>query len=280
MKYLLIVVLLLIIYIIEFLILSKDKKFILISLVRYIMLNLLIVLIYFKLKNIYLIILLLIIKIILDKILVFKPLQFKVTNWKKYYSKKPLKIVEKKRLNNINYILKVLKENNFKGGKVLEYGGGNSSVAEAISKNYNIDKFTIVDSNEYGIELLDNKNIKNLNKKCESIFDYNDKIEYDLIYSVGLIEHFQGKELEKCIKRHFKYAKNNSLVLFTFPVPKMKYKVIRFIYEIFNKWQYTDEVPLKKVYVEFLLKKHGKILYSEVNKGLILPQAIILVKKG
>ena len=242
--------------------------------------NLLIVLIYFKLKNIYLIILLLIIKIILDKILVFKPLQFKVTNWKKYYSKKPLKIVEKKRLNNINYILKVLKENNFKGGKVLEYGGGNSSVAEAISKNYNIDKFTIVDSNEYGIELLDNKNIKNLNKKCESIFDYNDKIEYDLIYSVGLIEHFQGKELEKCIKRHFKYAKNNSLVLFTFPVPKMKYKVIRFIYEIFNKWQYTDEVPLKKVYVEYLLKKHGKILYSEVNKGLILPQAIILVKKG
>jgi len=260
MKYFLIFLILMIIYLIEFLLYSREKKFIIVSLIRYVIINFILTLFYLNIENIYVVILLALFKLFLDKIIVFKKLEFKVTDWREYYSKKPLKIVSKKRENNINYILNILEENNFNGRNFLEYGGGNSSVAEAISKKYKVDKFTIVDNNQYGIDLLDNRDIKNLNKQCLSIFDFKDKEIYDLIYSVGLIEHFQGKDFENCVLEHFKYAKKGGYILYTFPVPVFRYKVIRTIYEIFNKWQYTDEIPLNSKTVENVVKKHNGIL--------------------
>ena len=283
MKYILILLVFLLFFLIEFFLFNGRKKELFIYICRYIFIN--IVLFYFVI-NIYnknfdfYLMIIFIVKIIVDKLLVFKKIEFKLTNWEIYYKKKPLKIVTKKRENNINYILNILKEAHFKNFlNVLEYGGGNSRVAEAISKKYNIKKFTIVDNNEWGIKLLKERKIKNLNSQCISIFDYEDENNYDLIYSIGLIEHFQDKNLTKCIQEHFKLVKNKSYVLFTFPIPTLRYKFIRFIYELFDKWQYTDETPLTNSKVEKLVSKYGKIIYNGINKELILPQGVILVMK-
>ena len=277
-----IVIILLLLFVIEYFFQLNNNKKMFIYFCRYILLNsLLYIAIAFCYMREYFWILLFvfIIKLILDKILVFKTLDFKVTNWKEYYEKKPLKIIDKKRKNNIKYIVNVLRTNKFNGGVILEYGGGNSFVAEAISNNFNINKFVIVDSNEYGIKLLDKRNISNLEKHCDSIFDYADKENYDLVYSIGLIEHFQGDYLIKCIDKHFEMCKKGGWVLLTFPVNCFRYRVIRMVLEIFNMWQYTDEVPLKKDYIEKIISENGSVMHSSINKKLILPQAIILIKR-
>lgn len=279
MIYVYLIIVLLFLYVIEFLLYSKDKKFVLVSFLRYLMVNFVYFICLVFIPNVYVMIVITFIKLIIDKVFVFKKLEVKITNWEKYYNKKPLKIVSKKRENNINYILNVLNENKFDGKNFLEYGGGNSHVAGVLSSNYDVSKFTIVDNNEVGIRLLDEKNIKNLDKKCMNLFDFEDKKNYDLCYSIGVIEHFQGKSLEDVIKEHFKYVKKGGYVLITFPAPTLKYKFIRLVYEVFDKWLYTDEVPLVNEKVEKMVKREGKLLHSSVNTSLILPQGIVLVLK-
>lgn len=269
-------------FFIEYYFFSNDKKYLLIYVLRYILVNIFICLIFFLFykKGLYFLLLLSFVKLLVDIFFVFKKLVFKQTDWKKYYSKKPIKIIIKKRNNNICFILNVLKSNSFFGGNVLEYGGGNSMVAEAISNSFDVRKFTIVDSNKYGIELLKNRNIDNLNARCESIFEYKDEKIYDLIYSIGLIEHFQENNLIKCIKEHFRYVKDGGYVLITFPVKCFRYMFIRAVMEVFNLWRYTDEVPLNNKKIGDILKDYGDVIVNEVNSKLILPQAFILVKKG
>lgn len=269
-------------FFIEYYFFSNDKKYLLIYVLRYILVNIFICLIFFLFykKGLYFLLLLSFVKLLVDIFFVFKKLVFMQTDWKKYYSKKPIKIITKKRNNNICFILNVLKNNSFFGGNVLEYGGGNSMVAEAISNSFDVRKFTIVDSNKYGIELLKNRNIDNLNARCESIFEYKDEKIYDLIYSIGLIEHFQENDLIKCIKEHFRYVKDGGYVLITFPVKCFRYMFIRTVMEVFNLWRYTDEVPLNNKKIGDILKDYGDVIVNEVNSKLILPQAIILVKKG
>lgn len=283
MEYLYLFLLITVLFIIEFFLFSKRKNELLVQICRYILVNIVLIVLYLLLKRYFecyiIVLILLILKSFLDIKYVFKEIKFEVTNWEKYYSKKVLKIIEKKRKININYIVSILKEYNFNGRNVVEYGGGNSKVAEVISKEFNIKKFSIVDSNKYGIKLLDKRDIDFLDKNCISIFDFKSKSDYDLAYSVGLIEHFQNEDLIKCIDSHFKYVKKNKYVLFTFPVPSFRYKIVRLVYEIFNIWEFTDEVPLDPEYVKEIISKNNEVIHCSINTKLILPQAIVLAKR-
>lgn len=273
-------ILIIIAFFIEFKLYLKDNYKLSIVLSRYVFINSILLIILLKIQNdVFLVLSVIAIKLFIDRFFAFKDFSYKITNWEKYYCKKNLKIIEKKRKVNIDYITTILKNNNFKGNKIIEYGGGNSKVAEELSKIYKISKFSIVDSNSYGIKLLDGRNIANLDKNCISIFDFETSDKYDLSYSIGLIEHFKNKELVDCVNSHFNYLNSKGLVLITFPVPTIKYRIIRFILEFFDLWNYPDEIPPKVKDIEKIVAQKGQIIHSSINKKLILPQATILVRR-
>lgn len=100
MEYLYLFLLITVLFIIEFFLFSKRKNELLVQICRYILVNIVLIVLYLLLKRYFecyiIVLILLILKSFLDIKYVFKEIKFEVTNWEKYYSKKVLKIIEKK----------------------------------------------------------------------------------------------------------------------------------------------------------------------------------------
>ena len=117
---------------------------------------------------------------------------------------------EHRKKNNIN------KKNYL---KVLEIGGaGNGKILKNIyfSGKY---KITSIDYSKNGNKLLKSNfkinNIKSYKIINANIFFYKVKQKYDFVYSLGFIEHFIKTEV--VIKTHFKFLKNNGILIIGFP---------------------------------------------------------------
>ena len=90
---------------------------------------------------------------------------------------------------------------------------------------------------------------------------------FDLVFSIGLIEHFDKSGTAKAIASHFQLCKPKGMVLITFPTPTLLYKLIRRMAEFARIWRFYDERPLnfEEVITEcskFGIKKHNSILWA------------------
>ncbi len=201
------------------------------------------------------------------------------TNWDLYYKKNPPKIILKGRKIHEDLLVNTLGEREFKSA--LEFGGANSKIAERFSSEYQIRRFLIVDNNKYGLELTKkNVKIENLETKLSNIFSLNITKKFDLVYSIGLIEHFNIKGTKKAILKHIEATKKGGYILLSFPTPTLQYKLVRFLLELIGLWEFADERPLKIDEVLKTLKKFSSIEKVRINRKLLATQAIVLAKKN
>lgn len=203
------------------------------------------------------------------------------TDWTNYYQKKRSvfsTITQRYTLNKIQtYIQKFHKQGDL---LILECGGGNSCFAKQLCDALNIAAYHIIDNNELGISLFEKMDLN-----TKSIIGYKEYLsekllgKYDFVYSIGVIEHFRGKDIEKVIQNHFKCCKKGGFVLISFPTPTLKYRIIRKIMEILHIWQFKDEKPLLFEDVKDHFEIYGNIISVELNKKLPLSQLLVLAKK-
>lgn len=101
----------------------------------------------------------------------------------------------------------------------------------------------------------------------------------DLVFSIGLIEHFSRKDTAVMIKRHFEHCRPGGMVLISFPTPTFRYRVVRSLMENFNLWLFHDERPLQILEVASEMNRYGTKIDERLDSRMGLTQKIFLYKK-
>lgn len=210
------------------------------------------------------------------------------TDWNNYYkerkknnSKIILAITRNTRKITDNIIINMLKKSKLNINSIIELGGADSCFYETLRKEFNNCDYTVIDNSKVGIDIFNEKYKDDKTKAIyqdillENIID----LKSDLVFSAGLIEHFNIDDTSKMIQKHFHFCNDNGLVLITFPTPTILYRILRKISEIIGIWKFPDERPLKKQEVLSECKKYGNVLEVKLNWLIGLTQYIILVKK-
>ncbi|WP_162653326.1 class I SAM-dependent methyltransferase [Lentilitoribacter sp. Alg239-R112] len=206
-----------------------------------------------------------------------------MTDWNKYYKKpaRPTSFTRKVSQRKIEANLKKYWEGG--NGSICEIGGANSCFAVGICHNFDIANYHIVDSNSYGLELLNEKLeiAEMLSWELGDVLSTPSKRdEFDVVYSVGLIEHFTPEDTSRAIKTHFEFCVPGGLVLITFPTPTFLYRIIRFGAELTGQWIFTDERPLKFDEVLNEGNKFGSLLHQSINWKIGLTQGYAVWRKN
>lgn len=206
----------------------------------------------------------------------------KATDWNHYYHK-PKGVTGITRAITQKKIVASLRpyfQN--KDFSVCEFGGANSCVVEKLCSEFSVTNYHIIDSNEYGLSLLDDLNPKaNLTSQAGDVINpkQKHKDKFDLVFSIGLIEHFDAEGTRKAISTHLDVCKPNGIVLITFPTPTILYKSIRFFAETVGVWEFPDERPLKFSEVISTLSDNTTILHQSINWAIGLTQGYIIARK-
>lgn len=204
------------------------------------------------------------------------------TDWTRYYEKPFITAYVTRRITGHILVNMLAKAGFPAGGSIIELGGGNSSFCDTLMDRFHARMYCIVDSNPRGVELFREKHPGPDNETISSdIFelDFASIEPADLVLSIGLIEHFPEERRKETIRRHFELAKPGGLVLITFPVPTLSYRIIRRAAEMLGIWRFPDERPIQLEDAVALCAEHGEVITKRLNRAILLTQGIVLARK-
>lgn len=204
----------------------------------------------------------------------------KKTDWDAYYSR-PSKFTGFFRQITINYILREFNRHGGNIKNICELGGANSCIYSDIYKTYPSAQYTVVDNNATGMGLLKAKNIYEgdlslIEADIMQSLPINKPM--DIVFSIGLIEHFSPTNSAIAIQKHFAFAKEGGLVIITFPTPTWLYRWARKISEALGLWIFHDERPLSLQSVLREMEKYGDCLDSFINWRIVFTQGVVVVR--
>lgn len=212
----------------------------------------------------------------------FKSQQMKKpTDWDNYY-KNPAALAHLTRRFTLTKIINTLRPHILdKTITICEVGGANSCIATTVCNDFDVLNYHILDTNKYGLSLLEDLSVSTeLTSDCFNILERPTEIskKFDMVISVGLIEHFSPEDTRLAITHHFELCKEGGLVLLTFPTPTVLYRLIRFVSEKLGIWDFPDERPLEFEEVLTVARRHGEVLHTSINWMIGLTQGFVLVK--
>lgn len=177
-------------------------------------------------------------------------------------------------------ILKYIKMQNLIINNICEFGGGDSCFYKLFRESFINANYSVFDNSINGV-IYFNKKYENVKTKAYNINILTDNINgnFDLVFSVGLIEHFNKEETKQICIKHFQSTKKGGIVLITYPTPTILYKITRGILERFNLWKFYDERPLLFNEVNNTCKKYGELKVRKLNVAILLTQEILIYKK-
>ena len=202
------------------------------------------------------------------------------TDWNTYYlsrksKRNPFRMITEKLL--LRHIRKYL------AGKIdtiIEIGGGDSCFYKGISSCFPESIYTIIDSSATGIQsFLRQKEFGKRKAIQADVLISPQTAQADLVFSVGLIEHFSQQDTKRCIDSHFALTRPGGLVVISYPTPTWLYRVSRKVLESMQCWPFHDERPLKKEEVLSASEPHGLLLAQQINWYIFLTQEILIFKK-
>jgi SAM-dependent methyltransferase len=208
----------------------------------------------------------------------------KKTDWDQYYSR-PYKTATFSRKITEKILLRLIKKYSPVSCEKLligELGGANSCFFEGVREKIKPAQYYIIDNNQFGLDEFQ-KRIRN----SDNVFLYNKDIlnmesnlKLDIIFSVGLIEHFSVENTKKAVMAHFKMLKPNGIAIISFPTPTFLYRITRFLSEVLGLWIFHDERPLSGQEVSDAVKDNGTILYEKIIWPIFLTQKIMVIRNS
>lgn len=165
-------------------------------------------------------------------------------------------------------------------GSAIELGCGSGLNSLILSQVSNLDKITLVDSNEKAIEIAKNT-FKGSGIKTEilkkDVLKIRPKEKFDIVHSEGLAEHFYGKDRQKIFKKHADLCKEDGKIIIFVPYDSMQYKVFRKAYSMFGKWIW-DEVPFTREEL-FSICKRNKLKILKISSNPLMHEVGVLLQK-
>ena len=164
---------------------------------------------------------------------------------------------------------------------IVEIGGANSCFLDAVLTSISCRSYDVVDTNRYGLSLLEKRaggsGVVRLHEQSVLALDMD--VTADVVYSVGLVEHFQPAETRRAVLAHFEPLRPGGIVIVTFPTPTWLYRASRRCIELAGMWKFPDERPLKPAEVRAALEEKGEILFEKTLWPLVLTQHLIVARR-
>ena len=164
---------------------------------------------------------------------------------------------------------------------ILEIGGANSCFLDSIVSNIGCERYDVVDTNHYGLSLLEKRvghsGIVQLHEM--SVLGLSLAPTADVVFSVGLIEHFDAKQTLEAVQAHFDVLRVGGIAIITFPTPTLLYRLARRSLEVLGMWKFPDERPLEPREVIAAIGGQAEVLNGRTLWPLILTQYLIVARK-
>jgi glycosyltransferase involved in cell wall biosynthesis/trans-aconitate methyltransferase len=203
------------------------------------------------------------------------------TNWEAYYNApyKTSSITRKFTEKKLHQLIEAFRPDDIQ--HICELGGGNSIFFQNLRERFPQAIYTIIDNNQRGLDAFQEQH--HADKKIVILNGNVVKPEFpvvkaDLVFSVGLVEHFLHQNTAKAIQTHFVCAKPGSLVILTFPTATWLYKIARHLAESVGAWKFPDERPLSLNEVVDEVEKYGKICHVSINWLVVFTQGIVVAR--
>jgi 2-polyprenyl-3-methyl-5-hydroxy-6-metoxy-1,4-benzoquinol methylase len=202
------------------------------------------------------------------------------TDWTRYYRHTPWYTSVTRAISR-RKLIRVLNEHRpLRPLSVCEIGGANSCFAEVLCNELPVDHYHVVDLNAFGLSLLERKQVRTRLTFERSDILSSDPVyeQFDVVFSVGLIEHFEKPDTAKAIEAHFERCRAGGIVLITFPTPTFVYRATRRMAEVAGMWAFPDERPLPFEEVTSCCGQRGDIIHRSINWSILLTQGYVMVR--
>lgn len=203
------------------------------------------------------------------------------TDWDRYYRTTPFTARWTRRYTR-RVLIRVLRRFGGAGGcAIAEIGGANSCFLEGILNALRPRFYHVVDTNEYGLELLRPlaRTDARVRLHREDVLRCSLDLRADIVFSVGLIEHFGEDGTRRAIDGHFRLLRPGGVALISFPAPTPLYRAARWVSEGLGLWRFPDERPIDPAEVRPSLAGHGEVLYEKTLWPLVFTQRLMVVRK-
>jgi len=167
------------------------------------------------------------------------------------------------------------------GLAITEIGGANSCFLDAVLANIRPRSYDVVDTNAFGLSLLAKRvgDSSTVRLHEQSVLNMSLPPTADVVYSVGLVEHFDEKRTREAVLAHFDVVRPGGLVVITFPTPTLLYRATRGLIEAVGMWKFHDERPLLPAEVLATVRERGEVLQEKILWPLMLTQYLVVARK-
>jgi SAM-dependent methyltransferase len=180
---------------------------------------------------------------------------------------------------------------------IVEIGGANSCFLDSLLREIAPRSYDVVDTNEYGLQLLAQRAGASrpvggppeapqggplgpaLRLHRQSVLSMSLPATADVVFSVGLVEHFNPEETHAAVLAHFDVLRTGGLAIITFPTPTALYRATRKFNEAIGQWKFPDERPLQPREVLRAVCERGEVLFRKTLWPLMLTQHMVVARK-
>jgi putative flippase GtrA len=167
--------------------------------------------------------------------------------------------------------------------RILELGGANSSFLDVVLDRIRPQAYRIVDANRYGLDLLqararDDSRVEATEMDVRHLAP-GVLPESDVVFSVGLVEHFDPSGTREAVAAHFATLAPGGCAIISFPTPTWLYRAARSALEAVGLWKFPDERPLRRDEVVGVVEAYGELVFEKTLWPLVLTQHLVVVRK-
>ena len=166
---------------------------------------------------------------------------------------------------------------------VLELGGGNSCFLDGLMQHFSMAPYVVLDNSPEGMRLARERFAPAYGNRVgyisDDVFAATPDRRFDVVFSVGLIEHFDDHAMQKLVGLHRRWAAPDGLVLIAVPTPTILYRIFRTTAEVLGLWKFPDERPVPRARLAALMREEGlEVIFERTLWSQVLTQAIIAAR--
>ncbi|MGJ5817507.1 glycosyltransferase [Paludibaculum fermentans] len=215
---------------------------------------------------------------LIQRDLIFSRKQGEATDWTGYYDSVP-PTARLTRRYSAGALVRMMRTAGVQpGAHMVEIGGANSCFYDRLKEEFRPSRYEVIDTNRHGLDLLARRASAEVELRQEDVLDLPVDPHADVVFSAGLVEHFDQARTRRAIQAHFDQVKSGGTVLVTFPTPTLLYRFTRKLLEMFGLWKFPDERPLSPEEVRAAVEERGEVLEERVLWPLILTQGVVVAR--
>lgn len=206
------------------------------------------------------------------------------TDWDLYYRSVPVTAKLTRKYTTrvlLDAIRRYCEPADKRGLSIVEFGGANSCFVESVIAAVDPRSYDVVDTNSYGLSLLTERlgTLGVVRLREQSVLSLPAEPVADLVFSVGLIEHFDPQSTRKAVLAHFDALRPGGVAIITYPTPTLLYRIARRALELAGLWKFHDERPLQGAEVIPTIRERADVVFEKILWPLILTQTMVVAKK-